>query len=200
MKATITIPEKRFDALLSRFGHELTHPVMVTKQRATIYLLARENGTSPRMALMLAVQQAPEERTADQWHRGNKHFSKELGEKHADRIRKLVARHGVTMGPHDDYLPWMAKYPGDPDAVVSGHQGPREQIQRAAAKLADHERRKAEQPRVALREDLVQEELEKVYEAHPDMRRASQKEKQRLRREIIQKHAFRPEEAGAVGV
>ena len=194
MKAQANLDAKEFDRLIDLFGHELTGPLMLSKQRATIYLMARDNGTSPRMALMFACQQAPEARGDDQWWAHNKPFWQEYDAKVTKKVTENCAKNGRPLGRNDDYIPWLAKFPGDPDAVISGHGSPREQIKRAHAKLLEHQERQASRPAIPLREDYIQEKFDNLCEEHPELRRAPPKEKRMIRNQIIRKHAFRGEE------
>ena len=146
------------------------------------------------MALMFACQQSPELRTDDQWHARNTPFWKEYDAKLTAKVSENCAKHGRPLGRNDDYIPWLAKFPGDPDVVISGHGSPREQIKRAHAKLLEHQERKANQPAVPLREDYIQEKFNDLCEEHPELRRAPPKEKRKIRNQIIRKHAFRGEE------
>ena len=194
MKAKISISTKEFDRLLDLFGHELTYQTMVSRDRAAIYLMARNQGTSPRMALMFACQQAPEARTDDQWWTGNKPFWQEHDGRMTKNIQDACARNGVTLGRNDDYIPWLAKFPGDPDAVISGHGSPRERIKRAQRLLEQHQERKATKPRVPLAEDYIKDKFDDLCGEHPELRRATPKEKRKIRNQIIRKHAFRGDE------
>jgi hypothetical protein len=194
MKATIELDQQTFDRLLELFGHELTGPLMMSRHRATIYLLSREQGTCRKMATMFACQQAPEPRTGKQWFAGNKPFWQQYDEKMTNNVAKACERNGVKLGRNDDYIPWLAKYPGDPDAIVSGHGSPRERIKRANRLLQLHQERQASRPRNPMREDLIEEKFDQLYEEHPELRRAPPKEKRKIRNQIIRKHAFRGEE------
>ena len=194
MKAAPKITTGQFDDAYDKFGDELTFEILCSRKRTEIYLLARERGTKPKMALMFACQQAPEARTDDQWHAGNKPFWQEHDARMTKNIQTACARNGVTLGRNDDYIPWLAKFPGDPDAVISGHGSPRERIKRAQRLLEQHQQRQAKRPSVPLREDIVQDKFEDLCEEHPELRRAPPKEKRKIRNQIIRKHAFRGEE------
>ena len=194
MKATIQLDKKTFDRLIDLFGHELTGPLMLSRQRATIYLLSRDKGTCPKMALMFACQQAPEARTDDQWWGKNKPFWQQYDEKMTNTVAKACERNGHKLGRNDDYIPWLAKYPGDPDAIISGHGSPRERIKRANQLLLEHQERQVNRPKTPMREDLIEEKFDQLYEEHPELRRAPPKEKRKIRNQIIRKHAFRGEE------
>jgi hypothetical protein len=191
---TEVISESQFDAAYDKFGDELTHQILCSRRRTEIYLASRSQGTSPRMALMFACQSHPELRTGKQWFAHNKPFWKEYDAKVTKKVTENCAKNGRPLGRNDDYIPWLAKFPGDPDAVISGHGSPREQIKAAHAKLLAHQEAKSRQPAVPLREDYIQEKFDALYEEHPELRRAPPKEKRKIRNQIIRKHAFRGEE------
>lgn len=191
---TDVITRAQFETAHDRFGEELTYEILVSRRRTEIYLASRMQGTSPRMALMFACQQSPELRTDDQWHARNKPFWQEYDAKVTKKVTENCAKNGRPLGRNDDYIPWLAKFPGDPDAVISGHGSPREQIKRAHAKLLEHQERQASRPAVPLREDYIQEKFDNLCEEHPELRRAPPKEKRKIRNQIIRKHAFRGEE------
>jgi len=191
---TSVISTSQFEAAYDRFGDELTYQILVSRRRTEIYLASRLRGTSPKMALMFACQQAPECRTDDQWWGKNTPFWQEYDAKLTAKVSENCAKHGRPLGRNDDYIPWLAKFPGDPDAVISGHGSPREQIKRAHAKLLEHQEQQARKPAVPLREDYIQEKFDNLCEEHPELRRAPPKEKRKIRNQIIRKHAFRGEE------
>ena len=194
MRAKAQMDDATFRKLLDRFGDECVGQIMASRQRLVIYLMSRQAGTSPRMALMFACQQAPEGRTSDQWWASNKPFWQEYDAKLTKKVADNCAKAGRQLGRNDDYIPWLAKFPGDPDAVISGHGSPREQIKRAHAKLLEHQEQQASRPAVPLREDYIQEKFDGLCEEHPELRRAPPKEKRKIRNQIIRKHAFRGDE------
>lgn len=140
-----------------------------------------------RLDDMLNARKFPRTDTDDQWWRGNVPIHKEHGEAHANRVRQLVERNGGKIGPNDDYISYMADYPGDPEAVIHGHDA-RAQIRRKLEKRAQRLAEKARQPRVLLSESLIAEETDKI----PDFNRLPKKERKRIREDVIQKHAYVP--------
>ncbi len=154
-----------------------------------IYDAAIKNGCTPRMAEMLAARKGPGLNTDTSWWAGNTHFSEEHGDEYAERTRKLVERHGGHMGPHDDYIPWLARFPGDPNAVISGMDAKSGIARAAETHQAEIVRRKTK-PAPPLAPDLVEE---KVSQVAPDHDKLPAKEKQKLKQEIIEKHAYKPE-------
>lgn len=160
----------------------------------TIYQEALRNGCSEKMAEALACRTMRVGGTDDQYARSNEHFSSKFGDKYAKYIQQRLKRRGITMGAHDDYVPYLAKFPGDPDAVIRGH-GAKSQLKRAAAKLADAQERKVEQQLshpVALAPDLVREKVRAIEREHPEVKRLPNRERAAIRRQIIEKHAVNP--------
>ena len=192
----LDVTPKQLKQLAQQFIDELDDQLLATDERLAIYLVSRSKGSSQRAARMYALRTPPADRTSDQWWKGNEHFSKTMGDKYADEVKALLAERGVTMGPWDDYDPGSAKFKGDPDAVIKGHQGPRERLMRAQRLLAKHQQAIEDRPDVALAEDIIQEKFRAIAQEHPEVLTASAKEKAKIRRQIIKKHAYRPERAG----
>lgn len=152
-----------------------------------IYDIAIRNGCAPRLAEMLACCRGPRIDTDSQWWRGNVPIHKEHGEAHANRVRQLVERNGGKIGPNDDYIHYLADYPGDPEAVIHGHDA-RSQIRRKMEKRSRRLAERACKPRTVLAEDIIADETDKI----PDFKRLPKKERKRIRDDVIQKHAYVP--------
>jgi hypothetical protein len=155
---------------------------------------ALESGCSQRLAELFASRKCPALRTGKQWAAGNTPFWKQYDERGTAKVAANCERNGCKLGRNDDYIPWLAKFPGDPDAVISGHGSPRERIKRAHQLLIEHQNRQAHRPATPLREDYIQEKFEDLCQEHPELRRVPPKEKRKIRNQIIRKHAFRGEE------
>jgi hypothetical protein len=180
----------------AKFIEELDDELLSDTERLTIYLVARDRGGTERAARMYAMRQPPADRTSDQWWKGNEHFSKRMGDKYAEEVKAILARQGVHMGPWDDYDPGSAKFKGDADAVIKGHQGPRERLMRAQRLLAQRQAAIESRPDKVLAEDIVRDKFEQIAREHPEVTKASAKEKAEIRRGIIKKHGYHPERAG----
>ncbi len=154
-----------------------------------IYEAAIKNGCTPRMAEMLAARKGPGLNTDTAWWAGNTHFAEEHGEEYAERTRRLVEKNGGRMGPHDDYIPWLARFPGDPQAVVSGMDA-RSEIKRAANTHQAEIVRRETAPNPPLAPGLVEEKIAQIV---PEKEKLPKKEKRKLQQEIIEKHAYKPE-------
>lgn len=83
-----------------------------------LYLMARRNQTPHNMAVMLAVQRAPTCETTDTFWSGRKRFDQVHGELYANTIRHKLAAQGVRLGHNEEYMPELARYVGDPQAVI----------------------------------------------------------------------------------
>lgn len=194
----LNISQRELKRLAKQHLDELDDEILASDKRLTIYLVARSKGASDRAARMYALQSPPADRTSDQWWKGNRHFSQTMGEKYADDVKLLLAKRGVQMGPYDDYDPGSAKFKGDPDAVIRGHQSPREQLIRAQRLLARHQAAQEGRPQVALAESIIQDKFRELARENPEIVKSSAKDKAKIRRQIIKKHAYRPERAGIV--
>jgi len=190
------VSQAELKRLARPFIAELDDEILETQRRLHIYLVARGNGSPPRAARMYALQRPPADRTSHQWWKGTQHFSQRMGEKYADEVKALLAKRGVQMGPWDDYDPGSAKFKGDPDAAILGHQGPRDRLLRAQRLLAERNAAIENRPEVALAEDLIQDRFDAIAAENPEVLKASAKENRKIRRQIIKKHAYRPERAG----
>ena len=86
--------------------------------RGTIYARVRREGNNDNWATMLALQAPPGIRTTDTFWGGRKHFSEVYGEEYAATIKQKLAAKGVNLKASDEYMPELARFPGDPEAVV----------------------------------------------------------------------------------
>ncbi len=71
-----------------------------------------------KWATMLCLNAPPGLRTNDTFWGGRKHFSEVFGTEYADRVRKGLAKKGVVLGANDEYMPELARFPNDPEAVI----------------------------------------------------------------------------------
>jgi hypothetical protein len=83
-----------------------------------LYYKCRQAGTSHEMSMMLALQRPPGVNTNDTFWAGRKRFDQVYGELYANRIRHLLSERGVRLGEQTEYMPELARFPGDPEAVV----------------------------------------------------------------------------------
>lgn len=93
------------------------------------YLDCIANGTAPRLAEALAMQQAPgvgiTDTTfiADQNRFGRSILDRYHGNpKMVEVLRRNLAKHGYKLQSDDHYIPTVARFPGDPQAIVNHTQ------------------------------------------------------------------------------
>ncbi len=97
-------------------------PVIIT--RGTIYAKARRCGSDNKFASMVALQRTPGAMTDDVFFSGIPSLADQMGSK--KRLDALVAsckKAGFTPNPTDVYQSGLARFPNDPQAVVSRSQG-----------------------------------------------------------------------------
>ncbi|MCP4507033.1 MAG: hypothetical protein GY826_11660 [Fuerstiella sp.] len=120
---TLTIPDD-----INRLGD---CPMRCGDQTILEFYVARvAAGVSPRMAEALAMQQAPgigiTDTTfiADQNRHGTSILDRMKGNKRAvSQLRRDLASHGYKLAADDHYIPTVARFPGDPEAIVNNKQG-----------------------------------------------------------------------------
>lgn len=136
--------------------------------------------------------------TDDVFWGGRKHFSEVYGEDYASDVRQRLSAQGVHMTAHDEYLPELAQYRGDPRAVVNRSEG-RGYIARRAEELGvgceGAVKASGSQPIAdpmedapALAEDLVQEAMAEHIAVDP----SRSENLPELREEVIDKHGSKP--------
>ena len=91
--------------------------------RGLLYTKLVREGNSPRFAAMAALQRTPGAMTDDVFFGGRPHFSEVCGETYANEVRQKLAQQGVTLSDGDDYVPALARFKGDPEAVISRTSG-----------------------------------------------------------------------------
>jgi hypothetical protein len=85
------------------------------------YVILRRGGSKHNFAAQIALQKAPKCETNDTFWSGRKPFHEVFGHRYADGIREKLAKQGVPLGSNSEYMPELARYPGDPEAVVPSH-------------------------------------------------------------------------------
>lgn len=91
--------------------------------RLALYVHSRNRGNSHKMAVSCAMQQSIGSQTNDSFWGGRKPFWEHYGEQYANRIRAMLAKRGVRLGENREYMPEIARFPGDPEAVVDFADG-----------------------------------------------------------------------------
>ena len=190
----LTYAEMRF----ARFchdgkGHGLT--------MLALYVIARRTLATHKFAMILALQKPPGIETSDTFWAGRKRFDQVYGEEYANRIRLNLSKKGITLGPTDEYMPELARYQGDPQAVVP-FSGARDHIRKLCetrgwacnGAVNVKEREPLSDPIgaencKALHPKLVDQLAIQECRKNPDLQ---QKTKRELREMIVDKHGHKP--------
>jgi hypothetical protein len=98
-----------------------------------IYDAAIAQGTSPRLAELLASRRVLTGMTDKQYFAKFKRLGDELGGEHLSSVVNGAKQHGYTPSESDVYFPNLAQFPGDPEAFVSPAEG-RAKIEKVANK------------------------------------------------------------------
>lgn len=162
----------------------------------SLYVITRRSGTGHRLATMLALQQPHAVETTDTFWAGRKRFDQVYGQEYAGNIRKRLAAQGVTLG-NKEYFPELAKFPGDPEAVM-GFDDIRGNIRKLAEKrghavngMVTVQHREPErdphspETRPRLAPSLAIQQAKKMATENPDLRRKTKRE---LVEMVIDKH------------
>ena len=167
--------------------------------RGSYYVFLRRRGRDTKTAEMYATQKCARGMTDDVFWSGRKHFSEVYGPRYASEVKSLLAARGVRMTAHDEYMPELAQYKGDPQAVVNRADG-RTGIKRRCEKIGVscdgavnvRGRAPSEDPlsdAPALADDLIRENFQRFAESKPDeARRMTLRER---REAMIEKHGTR---------
>jgi hypothetical protein len=67
---------------------------------------------------MLCLNAFPGIQTTDTFWAGKKPWHEVFGERYANRVKSELARKGVNILPGQEYMPELARFVGDPEAVV----------------------------------------------------------------------------------
>ena len=162
---------------------------------AAHYIRMRREGESHGMASILAKQKSPGLNTDTTFWAGRPHLASLIGDMAFTEIEGELAKHGCKLGANNEYFPELARFPGDPEAVVH-HSDGRAYIQKLCEKrgwacrgsVNVAGRGPDSDPTTPLAEDLVQESIADFRRDNPD--EARKMDRQELRSHIISKHGF----------
>lgn len=163
-------------------------------------------GVSPRMAESLAMQQAPgigitdTNFISDQNRHGRSILDRMNGNKiMTELLRRNLKKHGYTLKSDDHYIPTVARFPGDPEAIVSNTNtlgDMKRRLQSRGVKTAgmfemeaDNSRPPAKQKH-RLNPKIVNELDRKNIQQNPDLVTVPKKQRHA---EIIERHGAAPQ-------
>ena len=166
-----------------------------------LFLVAPESkggkGQSPRMAEMLALQQAPRCMTDDVFLGGVGTLEKQLpNAQHREIVMKNAMKHGYKPKVTDYYLASVARFPGDPEAFVNHGQGlwyAKKLLERrgngaegaVTLQTREPEEDPYENPVHRLNPKIVKRKMKQIVEANPAL---ALKDKRELTEAIVDKH------------
>lgn len=161
----------------------------------TIYVRMRREGNPDRFAAMLACQRAPRGETSDTFWAGRKPFHEVFGPGYAACVKRMLARQGVNLKPGDEYMPELARFQGDPEAVVP-FGGARSYIKNLCAKrgwacdgavTTEHREPDSDpwEESVPLAPDLVKKNTARMLKKNPELRKLDRRE---LREKVLAEH------------
>ena len=169
----------------------------LTVTRGCLYLKARRSGESDRLASSCALQEFPQPVTTDTFWAGRKPFYEVYGEDYANDVRKKLKAQGTNLLPGQEYMPELARFKGDPEAVVPFGGGRSyikslcEQRGWAAEGAVNVKHQQpdddplADENCVPMADNLVRREASRMVQENPDLARMDRRE---LREKVIAEH------------
>jgi hypothetical protein len=166
--------------------------------RGTIYVRSRRNGAGDRFAAVAALQRSASGMTDDVFFAGMPTLADQMGSK--KKLDALVAnckKAGFTPNYRDVYQSGLARFPNDPQAIVSRSQG-RSYIKslcesrgwaceggvNVAARQPESDPL-AKENCIPLGKDLIRDNARKMIQDNPDLRHKPASE---LRQMVLDKH------------
>lgn len=187
--------------ILSR-SHEMVREGGGFVSRGAIYVRVRREsekeetrGTANKWATMLALQAPPGLKTSTNFASGYKPWHEIMDQRYVATIKAKLQSKGVELTSRTEYMPELARFPGDPEAVLPPGRE-RDHIKKicesrgwACHDAVECEHRPPEQdPHTSgppMAEDLVRQHARRMVHQDPSMRKLSRQE---LREAVIEKH------------
>lgn len=184
--------------VLSRAG-EMVQECGGLVSRGAIYIRVRREGEergqrADTWATMLCLQSPPASKTTDSFWAGRKPWYEVYGERVANTVKAKLAKQGVNLKPGDEYMPELARYQGDPEAVVS-FDGARSYIKNLCEKrgwaaegaVSVNHREPDEDPyerAPRMGEDLIRQKAKQMVEQDSSLKRLPRRE---LREKVLER-------------
>lgn len=173
----------------------MTYGARVT--RGCVFAALRRSGQSVGFAAMIAMQKSSGIATTDTFWSGRKPFWEVYGQGYANNVRKKLSARGVNLGDNGEYMPELARFTGDPEAVVP-FSGSRDYIRKlcekrgwscngavnVSARQPDRDPL-ADEHCVPLADDLVVKNASRLIRENPDLGR---KTKGEVRQIVLDKY------------
>ncbi len=191
--------------VLSRAG-ELVRECDAPVSRGALYVRIRRQNKKcdDKWAAMLCLQAPPRINTSDTFWSGRKPWHEVYGDSGSTKnntyindIRRTLARRGVNLKPGDEYMPELARFKGDPEAIVP-FSGARSYIKNLCEKrgwecngsVETKHREPESDPLsdencVPLAKDIIRQKARQMVASDPGLKRKSRAELKRL---VLEKH------------
>ncbi len=182
--------------------HEMVREGGGVVSRGAIYVrVRRENekeearGTADKWATMLSLQAPPGLKTSTNFTSGYKPWHEIMDPRYVATIKAKLKSKGVELTSRTEYMPELARFPGDPEAVLpTGSE--RDHIKKicesrgwAVNGAVECEYRQPDQdPHTSgpvMAEDLVRQNARRMVHQDPSLKKLSRQE---LREAVIEKH------------
>lgn len=163
----------------------------------THYVRMRREGNTDRFAAMLALQSPPRGETTDTFWAGRKPWHEVYGERYANAVKAKLAKQGVNIGPNDEYMPELARFQGDREAVIP-FEGARSHMKNLCIRrgwaiegATTVEGREpefdplADEHCVPMAEDLIRQGARRMIAKDPELKRLPKRE---LRERVLDKY------------
>lgn len=164
--------------LLNHGGLEITVSALYTK--------IRRCGASEQLAAMLALQSPPRLKSNVTFLTGRKPWYEHADARYVEKIKTILKSKGVAITPRMEYMPELARFPGDPEAVLP-HGQERDHIKKicetrgwACEGAVECKHREPERdphesaPKMA--EDLIRNKARLLASSDPSFKRKSRQE------------------------
>lgn len=162
----------------------------------------RKKDAGDHWATMLCLNAPPGINTTDSFWKGRKPWYEVYGDPnnkqnntYLHQIKRELAKRGVNLKANDEYMPELARFPGDPEAVVP-FSGARSYIKNlceqrgwACEGAVNVEHRQPDQDPhengVPMAEDLIRQKGRKMVQSDPSLKKLPRQE---LREAVLAKH------------
>lgn len=174
--------------------------------RGAIYVRVRREGeehgeNADRWATMLCLNAPPGMHTTDSFWAGRKPWYEVYGDPdnktnntYVNQVRRELAKRGVNLGSRDEYMPELARFVGDPEAVVK-FDGARSYIKNLCEKRGwacegavnvDHRQPDSDpyESATPLAEDLIRQKGKQMVQKDPSLKKLPRRE---LREKVLEK-------------
>ena len=149
--------------------------------RGAIYVRVRREGeergqNADRWATMLCLNAPPGLKTTDSFWAGRKPWHEVFDPRYCAGVKKELAKRGINIGPNQEYMPELARFRGDPEAVVP-FEGARSYMKKLCerrgwamegAVTVEHREPESDPYDAPIADDLVRQKARQMVKLKPD--------------------------------